>query len=65
MLLAHFDEVYRCRDRGFGNGRLARTTFENVVVALAVRVSRAGGSDLDIITVADVREAIGGDSVVH
>lgn len=38
-LLLGLDYAYRCRDRHFGNGRLARNAFENSVRQLADRIA--------------------------
>ena len=37
-LLLHFQEMYRDRDRNFGNGRAVRNLFETVIRAQAIRI---------------------------
>jgi len=38
ILLAHFESLYRQRDRNFGNGRTVRNLFERVIRFQAVRI---------------------------
>ena len=62
-LKGHFDALYILRDEHFGNGRTARNLFEKSINAQANRLAEVttdlSDEDLQTITLADVRTAIG------
>lgn len=62
-LKGHFDALYILRDEHFGNGRTARNLFEASINAQANRLAEVtetlSDEDLQTITLADVRNAIG------
>lgn len=59
----YFEHVYRIRDENFGNARLVRNTFEEIVKAQAVRVADLGAitpKTLTTLTLQDVESALSG-----
>jgi len=59
----YFEHVYRIRDENFGNARLVRNTFEDIVKAQAVRVADLGSitqETLSTLTFEDVKNALSG-----
>ena len=62
-LKGHFDALYILRDEHFGNGRTARNLFEKSINAQANRLAEVtenlSDEDLQLITLSDVRNAIG------
>ncbi len=59
-LLTLFGDLYRGRDETFGNGRLARQVFDDVVQRQANRIGGAGlTSGLDVLLAVDVPEQFG------
>ena len=63
VLKEHFDLLFACRDSHFGNARTARNIFEKSINAQANRLAtldNISDSDLEMITVKDIAEAIGG-----
>lgn len=63
MLRQKFDIMYENRDEHFGNARTARNIFEKAINAQADRIASQDSfsdTDLENITSADIRSAIGG-----
>jgi len=59
----YFEHEYRVRDENFGNARLVRNTFEEIVKAQAVRVADIGAITPEILTtlkLEDVSNALSG-----
>ena len=59
----YFEHEYRIRDENFGNARLVRNTFEEIVKAQAVRVADIGAITPEILTtlkLEDVSNALSG-----
>ncbi len=60
-LKTYFEEMYRCRDENFGNGRDVRNFFENIVAAQSDRVAAMDAptrEQLMEVTAADLEKAI-------
>ena len=60
-LARYFEHVYSVRDENFGNARLVRNTFEDIVKAQAVRIADLGAltpQALTTLTLQDVEHAL-------